>query len=356
MVMLQPEQWRKVGRALFVAAGATESNADRVAEALVDSSLVGHDSHGVIRIIQYLRAIAAGWIDPAAQPEVTKETPCTSLVDGKWTFGQVSAAFCMKKTIEKARSQGIAISALTRAYHIGRLGEYSEMAHDAGMIGMVVVGGLGGVAGAPGAGVAPYGGAKGAFGTNPISFGFPAGAMPPVMVDFATSAVAGGKISLARAKGASLPPNSVLDKEGNPTTNPEDFYDGGVLLPFGGHKGYGLAVVIELLGQALTGADANAGEKVRGGSHKKTGSVFIAINPAVFRPMEQYSSAVDATIRRIKGIPPAPGFDEVLLPGEPERRTRQRRLKEGIPMPDGSWKDLQALAAQHGVDLTALLR
>lgn len=356
MVMLQPEQWRALGRALFVAAGATESNATRLMEALVDSSLVGHDSHGVIRIVQYLKAIAAGQIDPAAEPEVVKETAVTSLVDGKWTFGQVSAALCMQKVMEQARTHGIAMSALVRAYHIGRLGEYSEMAHDAGLIGMVLAGGLGGVAGAPGGGVAPYGGAKGAFGTNPISFGLPAGEMPPVMVDYATSAVAGGKISLSRAKGVALPPNSILDKDGNPSTDPEDFYAGGVVLPFGGHKGYGLAVAIEILGQALTGADEFAGETGQGGSYKKAGSVFVAIDPGAFRSADGYSSAVDATVRRIKAVPPAPGFDEVLLPGEPERRTRERRLLEGISMPDSSWKELEGLAARYGVDPAAVLR
>ena len=240
-------------------------------------------------------------------------------------------------------------------YHIGRLGEYSEMAHNAGMIGMVLAGGFGGAGGAGNTGVAPYGGARAAFGTNPISFGLPAGEQPPVMVDFATSAVAGGKVSLSRAKGVPLPPNCILDKDGNPTTDPEDFYAGGVLLPFGGHKGYGLAVVIELLGQALTGADTLGGETM-GGGYRRAGSLFVAIDPGVFRPADGFVAAADATLKKVKSVPPAPGFDEVLIPGEPERRTRARRLLEGVSMPDSSWEALREIGTRYGIDIDAYSR
>lgn len=355
MVTLSASQWRKIGNALFRAVGASETNSARVTDAIVDSSLTGHDSHGIIRIIQYTRAIEKGEIDGAAQPQVIRETACSSLVDGNWTFGQVGAEICMKKAISQARTMGIAISGLIRANHIGRLGEYAEMAHESGVIGMVFVGGFGGAGGAANSGVAPYGGSRPAFGTNPISIGLPAGEQPPVMIDFATSAVAGGKISLARAKGAQLPRGCILDKDGNPTTNPEDFYDGGVLTTFGGHKGYGLAVAIQLLGQALTGGDRFGNERVLGGSYRKTSSTFIAIDPGVFRPREEYEASADASLKRIKDVPPAPGFDEVLIPGEPERRLRKQRLAEGISLPDSSWKDLQELAAKYQVDLPAIV-
>lgn len=355
MVTFQAEQWQRVCRTVFLAAGATEANATRVTEALVDSNLVGHDSHGVIRVIQYLQAIEAGHMDPAAEPEVVKETAVTSLVDGKWTFGQVSAELAMRKAIEHARQQGIAISGLIHGYHIGRLGEYSEMAHSAGIIGMVMAGGFGGTGGASATGVAPYGGARPAFGTNPVSFGIPAGKEPPVMVDFASSAVAAGKIALARAKGAPLPPGWIVDKDGRPSTDAEDFYNGGALLTFGGHKGYGLAVAIELLGQALTGGDDIAETQRGGGTYTRSGSIFVAIDPGIFRPAQQFTAAVDATVERIKAVPPAVGFDEVLLPGEPEQRSRARRLVEGISLPDSSWETLVKLASKYGVDVAALV-
>jgi len=355
MVVFPADQWRRIGRALFEAAGASKANAERVTEAIVDSSLVGHDSHGVIRIVQYIQAIEQGHLDPAAKPEIVKETESTSFVDGKWTFGQVSAEIAMRKAMAQAREHGIAISGLTRAYHIGRLGEYSEMAYSEGMIGMVLAGGFGGVGGSSTTGVAPFGGARAAFGTNPISFGIPAGDKPGVLIDFATSTVAGGKISLARAKGVPLPEGCILDKEGKPTTNAEDFYDGGMLLTFGAHKGYGLAVVSELLGQMLTGSEQCREEPLGGGVYTKSGSIFVAIDPTIFRPFADFAASADNFIGKLKDVPPAPGFKEVLVPGEPEHRTRAQRLSEGVSLPESSWQTLQQQAVKYGVELAAVM-
>lgn len=354
MIVLQADQLKRMTYAIFMAVGATPPNAERVAEALVDANLAGHDSHGVARIPQYLQAIAAGQLDPAAQPTVRKESACSLLMDGHWSFGQVGAKLCMQEAIRRARAQGMAIAALVRAYHIGRLGEYAEMAHDAGLIALVTTGGLGGRHIAPGAGMAPYGGAQAVLGTNPLSFGFPAGAEPPVMSDFATSTVAMGKVNLARAKGEALPPNCILDRHGNPTTNPNDFYDGGVLLPFGGHKGYGLAVVVELLSQALTGSDTCGDDKESGGLYMLAGNVFLVLDPGLFRPKEEYAAAADAIVRKIKAVPPAVGFSEVLLPGEPEQRSKAQRRREGVKIADGTWKALEEQAAKLNLDLAKL--
>lgn len=354
MVTFNTEQFRRVGTALFQAAGVSKENAERTVDSLISSSLAGHDSHGVIRLVQYTEAVEQGHVNPTGRPEIIKETASTALVDGNWVFGQVAAEFAMKVALAKAKEQGIAMVGLIRSYHIGRLGEYSEMAYKEGMIGLTLAGGFGGTAGRSAA-VAPYGGAAPVFSTNPISFGIPAGQQPPVMVDFATSAVAGGKISLARAKGTQLPPNTILDKHGRPTTDPEDFFDGGMMLPFGGHKGYGLAVVIELLGQALTGSDAAADPVLGGGIYSAAGTVFIAINPSVFRPYKEYAASVDATVKKIKAVPPAEGFDEVLLPGEPEARSTAKGMVEGITMPDSSWQRVLELAAKYKVDVESLL-
>ena len=355
MVVFEAKQWQKITSALFMAAGATQANAERVAESLVDNNLAGHDSHGVIRIIQYLQAIEAGQLDPAGEPAVLHETPSSAMVDGKWTFGQVGAKIAMQKAIEMAKVQGIAISALVRAYHIGRLGEYSEMAHDVGMIAMVTVGGLGQGEVRTTGGVAPYGGARPALSTNPISFGFPAGSEPPVMSDFATSAVAAGKVKLARAKGEPLPPNCILDRDGKPSTDPEDYFNGGVLTTFGAHKGYALAVVVDILGQALTGADTCRNPEGKGsGAYMVAGSVFIAIDAGLFRPKEEYAATADAIIRRIKAIPPAVGFKEVLLPGEPEQRSKVQRLREGFGLPKKSWETIREQAARYNLNLDAL--
>jgi hydroxycarboxylate dehydrogenase B len=356
MVVFPADQWRKIGRAVFKAAGATEANAERVTEALVDSSLVGHDSHGVIRIVQYIKAIEDRELDPAAKPEILKETDVTSFVDGKWTFGQVSGEIAMRKALAKAKKHGIAISGLTRAHHIGRLGEYSEMASNEGMIAMVIAGGFGGVGGSSTTGVAPFGGARAAFGTNPISFGIPAGENPGVLVDFATSAIAGGKISLARAKGVPLPEGCILDKDGKPTTNAEDFYDGGMLLTFGAHKGYGLAVVSELLGQMLTGSELCQDDPMGGGVYTRSGSIFVAIDPTIFRPFAEFAASADKFVNKLKAVPPAPGFKEVLVPGDPEHRTKAQRSAEGVMLPESSWETLQKQAVKYGVDLAAVMK
>ncbi len=352
MITLQAERWRAIGRALFIAAGATESNAARVAASLVDANLTGHDSHGVVRFTQYLQGIEAGQLLPAGQPRVIRETAVSSLVDGAWTFGQVGAELAMKRAIAKAKESGMAISALIHSDHIGRLGEYCDMGFEAGMIGIVTVGGFGPGPATP-RGVAPFGGARPVFGTNPIAFGFPGGVEPPVLADFATSTVAAGKVIMARAKGEQLPPGCLVDREGRPTTDPEDYYRGGSLVPVGGHKGSGLAMAVELLSQALTGGDAFHGETAEG-IYSRGGALFISINPGLFRPVEDYAAAADATIRRVKAVPPAVGVDEVLVAGEPERRSKARRLVEGISVPDSTWGEIQKAGAKYGVDVLAL--
>jgi hydroxycarboxylate dehydrogenase B len=350
MLLYQADQLRRVGLAIFRAAGASDENASRVTEALIDANLTGHDSHGVLRIPQYLDSIRAGEILPAAKPVVMREAATSAMVDGGWAFGQVGAALATRVATAKAKEAGIAAVGLVRVHHIGRLGEYASMAAEEGVVAMVFAGGFGGTIGA-----APYGGAGIAFSTNPLSFGFPAGERPDVMSDYATTAVAAGKIRVAKAKGEQLPPGCIADKEGRPSTNPDDFYNGGYLLPFGGHKGYALGVVVELLGQALTGADAWA-EGNRGGDiYGRSGALVIALDPAIFRPRQEYAKTVDSTIDRIKRVPPAPGFAEVLLPGEPELRTREQRAAQGIPVAESTWQEIRAYAEEYGLDADNLL-
>lgn len=343
MLTFTPDRLRQVGQAIFEAAGAPPDIAQLVAESLVDANLAGHDSHGVMRIPQYLQDVKQGLVVPDARPRVERDAPSWALVDGCWAFGQVSATFAADQAIEKARRAGVAAVGLVRATHIGRLGAYSERAATSGVVAMVVAGGFGG------RGAAPYGGAATAFGTNPISFGFPAGDEPDVLVDFATTAVAAGKIRVAQAKREPLPPGCLIDREGRPTTDPEEYYRGGMLLPFGGHKGYGLAVAIELLGQCLTGADAFAEEGKGGPAYGRSGALFIALDAGLFRPREEYERSADAFLRRVRAVPPAPGFAEVLLPGDPERRASASRGRNGIPLPEATWEAI--LAAGRGVGL-----
>jgi hydroxycarboxylate dehydrogenase B len=340
---------RKVTETIFVAAGAPADLAAEMGEALVGANLAGHDSHGVIRIPAYLRMIAEGQLDPKARPEVIKETATTSLVDGKWAFGHVAAKYGTNVAIKKAKESGTSAVSIVRCNHIGRLGQWASQASAAGVIAMVTVGGGGGGSRGGGGAAAPFGGAERVFSTNPISIGMPGGETPDMLIDFATTVVAEGKLQVARAKGAPVPPGSILDKDGNPTTNAEDFYNGGMLLPFGGHKGYALATFVEMLGGAFTPGDEINGEGRRGGA------VIWAVDAFAFRSPESYADNADFVLQRIKKVKPAPGFDEVLIPGEPEANSTAERLQAGIPVADTTWQQIVEGGKSVGVDVEALV-
>ena len=249
--------------------------------------------------------------------------------------------------LAKAREHGIAVVAAVRCTHVGRLGEYAEMGAAEGMVVFLAAGGLAG----PRPHVAPFGGRNGVLGTNPLAFGFPGGSqeIPLLLADFATSAVAAGKVFVARAKGVPLPPGSIQDAEGRPTTRPEDYANGGTLLPFGGHKGYALGVVVELLGRVLTGSGAYAEDGRGGDIYGRSGTLVLAMDTGLFRDRAEYARDVDATLRGIKAVPPAPGFDEVLLPGEPERRARAEREHAGIPVEEATLTAIREVARSVGL-------
>jgi LDH2 family malate/lactate/ureidoglycolate dehydrogenase len=325
MLTLTAHRLHEVTRQVFMAAGTPEDLAEEMAQILVESNLAGHDSHGVIRIPAYVKQIHEGSLIPDARPEIVEETPGSALVDGKYGFGHIAAAFATDVAVRKAKESKAVVVGVVRCNHIGRLGEWGSRAAKRDVIAIVTVGG-----GGTGA-AAPFGGAARALSTNPISVGIPGGETPDMLVDFATTVVAEGKIQVARAKGVELPPGCILDRNGNPSTNPEDFYNGGVLLPFGGHKGYGLSMIVEMLGGALVpGAAYN--RDGRGG-----GAVILAVDATTFQSAESYEQAADGILQRIKAIPPAKGFNEVLLPGEPELLSKAERLANGIPVAEATW-------------------
>jgi uncharacterized oxidoreductase len=275
-------------------------------------------------------------IDPKAQPTVKQQTAATALVDGNWGFGQIVARAGVEAAARLASEAGMGCAGLSRSNHIGRVGEYAHMLADRGLIGVVLTG----VSGQNVAAVAPFGGRDRVFGTNPMAWGVPVDAgRAPLILDFATSAVAWGKVAVARSKGVPIAEGLLLDKEGRPTTNPNDLYEGGVLLPFGGHKGYGLALMVELLTRSLAGfADIAHGEERFGNP-----TLMMAWSVEAFRPADQFRLFIEAQLQRVKSSRPAAGFDEILLPGEPEARAEAQRSKEGIPVPEPTWEQLRAL-------------
>ena len=338
------DELQQLVTSILLATGAPESHATIVAHSVVDSNLAGHDSHGVVRIPHLVKDVLSGKLKAAASPRVTREKLSTATVDGGSTFGHVGCRLATDIAIRKSRETSIAAVALTRANHTGRIGEWAEIGADAGMVTLVLGSRANSSRGTPGGTLAPFGGRTGALGTSPIAWSVPRrGGQPPILLDFATSAVAQGKLQIARAKAESVPLGWIIDSEGRPTTDVEAFFRGGAQLPFGGHKGYALSLIVALLSIGLS-----AGDDL---DPKEHGSCLfvVCVDPAAFRPAEDFLDYVEETAARIKAVPPAEGFDEVLLPGEPEARSRIARLRDGIPVPDAIWSELVMTADSVGI-------
>lgn len=339
----QPDALTALGTKIFAALGAPEDIARMVAGSLVDANLTGHDSHGVLRIPQYAQRIREGLVRPSVRPRVVEGRHAIGMVSGEWGFGQLAGRMATDEAVRRAREFGVGAVGVVRCNHLGRMGEYMERAADQGCAAFVWVGGLGQRA------AVPHGGKRPTLGTNPIAVGFPVEGEPPVVVDFATTAVAAGKIMVARAAHKPLPPGCIVDREGNPTTNVEDYYAGGALLPAAAHKGFGLSVAAELLGQALTGSDAINDAPGKEPVHNHSGALFMAIDPGAMRPADDAKAQARRIVDRIRGIPPASGVDRVRTPGQPETESRLERSAAGFEVPDDTWRAIVECARAVGL-------
>jgi LDH2 family malate/lactate/ureidoglycolate dehydrogenase len=336
MITLSPEKLITFISQIFYAAGASEADANQVATSLVGSNLAGHDSHGVIRVPQYLTSIAQDNIRPAAQPIIAHELGAITKVDAQHSFGQIAARFAIQCSIAKAQQHGLAATTLINSNHIGRVGEWVLLAAEQNLIGLAFCNG-----GTPGGLVAPYGGAGRLLGTNPVAIAVPVADRPPLLLDYATSIVAEGKVRVARNAEKMLPEGWILDGNGRSSTNPHDLYDGGMLLPAATYKGYCLSLMVELLGGILTGQ----GTPIFPGYVFKNGVLFIVLNIEAFRPLDDFLHDAAVLCAKTKAIKPAEGFAEVLLPGELEWKTAEFRRQHGIPLDETTWSQL-AEAAQ----------
>ena len=328
--------------AAYEAAGTPPEHAKTVSKHQVRANLVGHDSHGVVLLPTYIDRIGRGHIVPASRPEIITESPTTLAVNGKWGFGPVISEWTMERLVARARQMRIAAATIREQSHVGRLAEYPLMAARAGFIGLMMAD-----SGQSPKAVAPFGGREARLGTNPICIAFPSDLPGPVFIDMATSAVAAGKLNVARAQGKPIPLGWLLDKDGKPTTNPNAQLEGGVMLPLGGpegHKGYGLSFAVETLAAVLPGLGFGIDPK---GRHND-GTFMLVIDPQAFSPTN-FKAEVEAFVRYLKATPPAEGFDEVLYPGEIEHRTEQRRSRTGIPIEDTTWRRLGEIAARFGI-------
>ena len=323
--------------AALAALGAPAPFARQVAVSLVLSNLVGHDSHGIIRLIQYSGWIADGQIRPAAEPEVSQRAAATAVIDGHWGFGQSAAQLAVGVLAETATANGAGAVTIRDCNHIGRLGEYVATLAGQGLVGLSF--GNGGPV------VAPFGGAGRALGTNPFAWAAPAGPAGPLVVDFSTAGVAEGKLKLAAADGRPVAEGLIVDAAGHPSTNADDFYAGGALLPFGGHKGSGLSVMIELLGGLLTGMGTAPTPSYGGGN----GAVMMALRVGAFTDPGAYAADAERFREELvtagRGAAPGP----VLLPGEIEARTRTERLRDGVPVSPAVLAGIYAVTDPLGV-------
>jgi uncharacterized oxidoreductase len=336
---------------MFEAAGCSSEDAHTVTDHLIESNLFGHDSHGVIRIHDYIRAIREGRFQAGAKPRILREAPCTAVVDGGGALGQIGAGFAMRLAIQKALEHGVSAVSVRNTSHVGRVGAYPLMAAREGLIALAFAN-----AGRLGYQVAPFGGIDGRLSTNPIAFAAPRRNADPILVDLTTSVVAEGKIRVAINEGKSVPEGWIINHDGHPTTNPKDFKADppGALLPMGGvvaHKGYGLSFVVELLGGILSGEGCAAGSR----QMRSNGVLFTVYHIEHFTDPETYHNEVEGLIRHVTSSRLAPGFTEILVPGEPEFRTAHRREIEGINVDETTWTHITDAAKTLGIDLMTFI-
>ena len=339
-----------LAQSLFEAAGVPAADAAIVARSLVDANLCGHDSHGVMRAPQYVEFIRKGTYKAGVPLTVLQETPAIVAADANWGLGQVQAYRLLEKLLPKAKALGVAAGTLRNCGHIGRLGEYAEFAAKENMALFATVNSHG-----SGRRVAPPGGTEGRISTNPICIGAPTSAAP-VVIDFGTSAAAEGKVRAQFQKKQPTPEGWLIDHTGAPTTDPGVLYSEprGNILPFGGpqaYKGFGLGLLLDLLCGGLSGGPCSSPAYPLAG--QGNAGVFVLFNPALFGGVEHFLTESDALTAFVRSCPTAAGVSAITLPGDPERHAKDKRLADGIPIPDGTWELIAKTAAELKVPLPA---
>jgi len=341
MAIFNKDALAKAIETIVLAGGSDAREAKIVAENLVTANLTGHDSHGVGMIPRYIESLLEGGLVVNQHPKMVFDGGAMISLDGQQGYGQVIGLEAMEIGIARAKQHGMCVMGLGRSHHLCRIGQWAEQAVAAGLVSLhftnVISRSI----------VAPYGGADARFGTNPMTVGIPIPGAPPFILDMATSAVAQGKIRVAHNKREKVSKDWLIDDQGQPTDNPafgtvEPF---GALRTFGLHKGYGLAVVCELLGGALTGGGTWHSDD-RSKKRVWNGMLTILIDPKRLGTADSFASETTAFLESLRKSPVAPGFDKVRIAGEPERETRAKREKEGISVDQNTWNDILAAGAK----------
>lgn len=339
----QHEQLMDLGQRIFAAAGCSAEEAARVSRKLVESNLVGHDSHGVIRIPSYVQWLADGKVLAGQSIEVITSDASVLVVDGKFGLGQTVGEQAIELGVQRAQQHGVAIVALRNAGHLGRIGDWAEQAAAAGLISLHFVN-------TSGAGmlVAPYGGIDRRLSANPLAAGVPRDGQPPLILDMSACTIAEGKIRVSLNRGEQVPEGCIIDSAGQPTTEPKDFYADppGAILPIAGHKGFCLSMIIEMLAGALTGGSCsnpvNAGRVING-------MLSILIDRGRFGADAEFFPEVSRYVEFVKSSRKSAPNGEILMPGEMECRTRAVRLEQGIDLDDVTRSQIAATADKLGV-------
>lgn len=334
---------RHLVAAIFSYAGCAPPEDACIADRLVESNLVGHDSHGVIRVADYIRWLERGMVRANQQAQVVKQTASMVTLDGQRGFGQSIGAQAIARGIEMAQATGMASVALRNCGHLGRIGDWPEQAAAAGLVSLHFVNTSG-----FGLLVAPFGGIDRRLSANPIAAGVPRTGAAPIILDMSTCAIAEGKIKVARNRGAATPAGCIIDADGAPTSDPQRFYaePPGAILPFGGHKGFGLGIITDVLAGALTGGGCSSPAN---NDFLSNGLWSLLIDPGAIGERADFDREVDQFVAFVKSSRKIPGVDEILMPGEIEQRTRAQRLAHGIEIEQATWQALLETARHVGV-------
>ena len=348
-ILFQSDKLKNLVSEIFIKLGATEDEAISMSDHLVGNNLVGHDSHGVIRVLAYEQEIKKGNLKLNTYPETINKTRNTITKDANFCMGPVAGKIAVEEILNMSKDQGVAAVSIRNAHHLGRIGAYTAALAEKGMIGIAF----------PNdelnKHVAPFGGREGRLSTNPISFASPRGKEYPFVVDFATSAVAEGKIIVARNRNEKLLDNYIINKNGSYSNVPADYFDGGALLPLGGtvgYKGFALSLIVEILGGILS--ENKKIEEIKNVEETNTGirqGLFLmAVNIESFLPLNKITHLIETFFDDIKNTPKQKNVEEILIPGELEYRKKKIRLKEGISIENRTWEEMKSLALKLNVN------
>jgi LDH2 family malate/lactate/ureidoglycolate dehydrogenase len=339
---VRAERLAEFAVAVLVAIGVPEPDAGLVADSLVTADLWGHQSHGVMRLRWYVDRIRAGVMRAVTTPETVSDTGALAVVDGHDGVGQVLAAFAAREAVGRAREHGVGVVAVRNSNHFGTAAYFTRMAARDGCVAIVTTNAS--------PAMAPWGGRRKAVGTNPWSIAAPAGQHDVVVMDIANTAVARGKVYLAGQRGEPIPTGWAIDADGSPTTDPSAAI-GGMILPMAGHKGYAIALMMDVLSGVLTGSafGAEVGGPYQAERRSGCGHLFIALDVAAFGDPDGFARRMEGLVAEVRSVPPARGFDEVLYPGELEARAAREHLQAGLSLPRQTLEDLRELAASTGV-------